>query len=180
MLREVAFYSLKERYLAGRLCYQHTRQQSELQSNMSYIIFLNGTSSAGKSTISKELQAVMNIPLWHFASDQLVEAGMLPKRENDGGPFDWRFDRPKFFDAFHACIRSIADAGNNIIVDHVIESQKWFEYLASSLIKHDVFFVGIHCPMEVFRKREEKRGDRYIGEAEYHLRHVHSYGKYDF
>jgi chloramphenicol 3-O phosphotransferase len=40
--------------------------------------------------------------------------------------------------------------------------------------------VGIYCPIDVLREREQKRGDRYIGEAEYHLRHVHSFGHYDF
>ena len=90
---------------------------------MAKVIFLNGTSSAGKSSISKELQNCLPEPFWHLASDQFIEAGMLPKRVNDGGPFDWRLNRPIFFDGFHRCIKALADAGNNLIVDHVIETQ---------------------------------------------------------
>ena len=147
---------------------------------MAKVIFLNGTSSAGKSSISKELQNCLPEPFWHFASDQFIEAGMLPKRVNDGGPFDWRLNRPIFFDGFHGCIKALADAGNNLIVDHVIESREWFTLLQTYLSRHDVFFVGVHCPVEVLREREKDRGDRYLGEAEYHLQHVHSYGAYDF
>ena len=147
---------------------------------MAKIIFLNGTSSSGKSSISKELQICLPEPFWHFASDQFVEIGMLPKRVNDGGAFDWYLNRPKFFDGFHRCIKALADAGNYLIVEHIIESQQWFVLLQSYLSEHDVFFVGVHCPIEVLRAREKKRGDRSLGEAEFHLQHVHSYGAYDF
>ncbi|WP_427978657.1 chloramphenicol phosphotransferase CPT family protein [Agarivorans sp.] len=152
---------------------------------MSKIIFLNGTSSSGKSTLAKQIQAQVAIPFWHFASDQLVEAGMLAKRENDGGDFDWKINRPKFFAAFHACIKAILDTGNNIILDHIIESEQWYNELKKILFAHDMFFVGVHCPVSILRERELARADRHIGqrycgEAEYHLTHVHSYSHYDF
>jgi chloramphenicol 3-O phosphotransferase len=152
---------------------------------MAYIIFLNGTSSSGKSTLAREIQSQSDIPFWHLASDQFVEAGMLPKIVNDGGEFDWSINRPKFFDAFHSCIKSILLAGNNIILDHIIESQEWFRELQQDLNTFDMFFVGVHCPLNVIQKREELRtdrhiGNRYLGEAEYHLAHVHTYSAYDF
>lgn len=142
---------------------------------MANIIFLHGTSSAGKSTLAKEIQNQATTPFWHFASDQLVEAGMLPKRLDDGGPFD----------AFHGCIKAVADSGNDLILDHIIESEEWFHVLRALLSTHDVFFVGIHCPIEILREREKKRedqnvGHRYLGEAEYHLKHVHTYSAYDY
>ena len=43
-----------------------------------------------------------------------------------------------------------------------------------------MFYVGVHCPIAILREREKERGDRLIGEAEYHLQNVHSYGTYDF
>ncbi|PSU50842.1 chloramphenicol phosphotransferase [Photobacterium frigidiphilum] len=152
---------------------------------MANIIFLHGTTSSGKSTLSQVIQKQSETPFWHFASDQFVEAGMLPKRVNDGGDFDWSKNRPLFFDAFHGCIKAVADAGNNIILDHIIESKEWFHYLQELLSNHDVFFVGIHCPIEVLREREINRGDgsignRYLGESEYHLKHVHTYSAYDY
>ncbi|MDX1304670.1 chloramphenicol phosphotransferase CPT family protein [Photobacterium sp.] len=152
---------------------------------MAKMIFLHGTSSSGKSTLSKAIQKQSAIPFWHFSSDQFVEAGMLPKRVNDGGSFDWSKHRPLFFDAFHSCIKAVADSGNNLILDHIIESEEWFHYLQELLSNHDVFFVGIHCPIEILREREMKRGDkdignRYFGESEYHFKHVHTYSAYDY
>jgi chloramphenicol 3-O phosphotransferase len=147
---------------------------------MACIILLNGTSSSGKSTIAKKMQKQSEIPFWHFASDQFVEIGMLPERKNDGGLFDWRVNRPKFFDGFQRCIQALADADNNLIVEHLLETKGWFDYLQANLSQHDMFFVGVHCPLDILRKREQQRGDRYIGEAEYHLKHVHSFSQYDY
>jgi chloramphenicol 3-O phosphotransferase len=53
------------------------------------IIFLNGASSSGKSTLARSLQATLAEPFLHIASDQFVAAGMLPPRRDDGGPFNW-------------------------------------------------------------------------------------------
>ncbi len=152
---------------------------------MPHIIFLHGTSSSGKTTLAGEIKKQAAVPFWHFASDQLVEAGMLPRRTLDGGLFDWAINRPKFFNAFHQCIKAILDTGNNVILDHIIESNEWYEQLKESLVSHDVFFVGVHCPIEILKQREMARsdqhiGNRYLGEAEYHLRHVHRYSNYDF
>jgi len=152
---------------------------------MSKIIFLNGTSSSGKTTLAREIKSIASIPFWHFASDQFVEADMLPRRENDGGLFDWRTNRPKFFNAFHLCIKAILDTENDMILDHIIESTGWCDELREILTGHDVFFVGIHCPVEILREREINRsdrdiGNRFVGEAEYHLKSVHSYAHYDF
>lgn len=165
----------------------HTYRQafaSNKRKLMAKVIFLHGTSSAGKSTLSKAIQSQIDLPFWHYASDQLVEAGMLPKRINDGGAFDWKINRPKFFRAFHLCIKAVLDSGNDIILDHIIESDEWYEELKVLLVEHDLFFVGVHCPIDVLREREIKRedrniGNRYRGEAEYHLTHVHSYSEYD-
>lgn len=151
---------------------------------MSRVIFLHGTSSCGKSTLARQIQAMAPIPYWHVASDQLIEAQMLPDAQTCQCPFDWPTHRPKFFAAFHGFIKAILDAGNHIILDHIIESPQWYAELQLLLSDHEVLYVGLHCPIEELRQREQQRSDRdvghrYSGEAEYHLRHVHSYSRYD-
>ena len=87
------------------------------------VILLNGASSSGKSTLATALQAALPQPFLHVSSDQLVQAGMLPHRTSDGGAFDWWHQiRPRFFAGFHRCLPAFAEAGNDLIVDHVIES----------------------------------------------------------
>ena len=144
------------------------------------IIFLNGTSSAGKSTLAKAIRQKIDEPFWHVASDQFVDANMLPQRRDEGGQFAWSVMRPRFFHAFHRCLAAIASAGNNVIVDHVIEFSTWMHELVELFVPFDVFFVGVHCPLEELESRERERGDRTIGEAYDHLQVVHTFGVYDF
>ncbi len=147
---------------------------------MSRIIFLNGTSSAGKTTLAKALQGVLDRPYFHLASDQLVEAGALPRRREEGGEFAWAEVRPRFFAGFHRSLAAYADAGNCLVVDHVLEYAEWLGECTELLAPFDVFFVGVHCPLDELERRERARGDRRIGEAGEHLQVVHTFSPYDF
>jgi chloramphenicol 3-O phosphotransferase len=125
----------------------------------------------------------MDTPYLYFSSDQLVDAGVLPdlRTVRGGEAWDWKNIRPRFFDGFHRCIGALAEAGNDLIVEHVIERRSWFEDCAQRLSKFDAFFVGVHCPLEELERRERLRGDRSIGEGRSHLEDgVHSWGPYDF
>jgi chloramphenicol 3-O phosphotransferase len=63
------------------------------------IIFLNGASSSGKSTLAKAMQEALPEPFLHVSSDHLVASGMLPARRDPDGPFAWwQQMRPRFFD----------------------------------------------------------------------------------
>ena len=149
------------------------------------IIFLNGTSGSGKSSIAKELQKKLAVPFWHVSSDQFIDAKLLPKRAFEGGRFDWSKMRPAFFQAFHNCLPAIVNAGNNIIVDHIIEEAAWWDEIQSSFKDVDVFFVGVHCSLEELEKREKQRLNenpglkRYVGESKEHLQ-THNFCHYDF
>ena len=114
-----------------------------------------------------------------MASDQFIEAGMAPSRKDRGGDFDWGVLRPKFFDGFHRVLPAFAGAGNDLIVEHIIESKSWLHDLLELLHSFDVFFVGVHCPLTELERRERERGDRQIGEARFHMK-THDYCLYDF
>ena len=135
-----------------------------------HIILLNGTSSAGKSTICKALLPKMKTPFWHFSSDHFIESGMHPKTRFDNDEFDWTEHRPLFFDAFHRSIAAFSESGIDLIVEHIIEQPEWAHQLASLLSGSDVFVVSLRCPVSELIRRERARGDRNIGEAEYHIK----------
>lgn len=138
------------------------------------VIFINGTSSAGKTTISKALQASIGVPFCYYASDQLAEKGFRPPLEFDAPPNE----RDRFFDGFHRSIPALATAGNNLIVEHIVEELSWAASLQALLSPFDVFWVGVHAPVGQLEKRERERGDRTIGEALFHLK-THKYCHYD-
>lgn len=143
------------------------------------IILLNGPSSAGKSTLARLLQQELPVPFWHFSFDHLRDSNILPMALIKSGEFDWSTTRPAVFDGFHHCLPVLAEAGNNLIVDHIIESQVWMSDLLRLFRAFDVFFVGVHCPLSELERRERERGDRRPGEAQMDFRKIHSFAEYD-
>lgn len=146
------------------------------------VIFLNGASSSGKSTLAIALQRALDEPFLHVSSDQFVSAGMLPDRREELGPFNWWNQmRPRFFAGFHRCLPALAEAGNDLIVEHVIEFPAWRDELAQLLVHLDVFLVGVFCDLDELDRREHARGDRRIGEGRSHVEEnlIHTFGPYD-
>jgi chloramphenicol 3-O phosphotransferase len=144
------------------------------------IIFLTGASSSGKTSMARCIQVAMPTPFFHVASDHLVE--MVPSRRTAEGPFAWwTAMRPRFFEAFHRCIPAIAGAGNDLIVDHLIEFDFWRAQLQDLLAGFDVFLVGVHCDLDEIDRRERQRGDRMAGEGRGHIEidRIHGLGSYD-
>jgi chloramphenicol 3-O phosphotransferase len=132
------------------------------------IIFLTGPSSAGKSTLAAALQRAMDQPFMRLSSDHLAQG--LDTRRSEQGPFAyWHSVRPRFFSGFHRSIAAFANAGNDLIVDHLIEFEAWRAELAALLGHHDVFLIGVTCSLGELTRREQARGDRRIGEAHEHV-----------
>ncbi|WP_395446365.1 chloramphenicol phosphotransferase CPT family protein (plasmid) [Aminobacter sp. UC22_36] len=146
---------------------------------MAQIIFLHGASSSGKSTIARELQARIERPFWHISIDHLRDSGVLPLSRFRSGEFAWAESRKAFFDGFHASLVAYADAGNNLILEHILDTPGWLETLSGSFAQHDVFFVAVHCPLELLIERESARGDRPLGSAKRDYETIHLGKTYD-
>lgn len=144
------------------------------------IILLNGASSSGKSTLARELQQRLPAPFWHYSIDHLNDAKVLPESRIARGEFPWPTLREAFFDGFHRSVAAFAAAGNNLVVEHIVETREWLHRLLRLLDGCDVFFVGVHCPLEELERRERLRGDRRPGEAAADLHVVHTFAGYDF
>lgn len=143
------------------------------------IIIINGPSSSGKTTLSLALQKRLKIPFIRFSFDLFIENKVLPREQIDRGNFSWPAMRPAVFDGLHLCVPALASAGNNVIFDHIIETEGWLHDLVRHLADFDVFFVGLHCSVEELERREIQRRDRRIGEARADLQIVHRFGIYD-
>ena len=143
------------------------------------IILLNGASSAGKSTLARLLQQQLPEPFMHWSFDHLRESNALPMARIRNGELDWARMRSAVFDGFHRSLAAFAKAGNNLIVDHIIEQEQWMADLVQLLAPFDVFFVAVHCPLPELERRERHRGDRRPGEATRDFQNVHSFAEYD-
>ena len=146
---------------------------------MAHIIFLHGASSSGKSTLARALRAKIDLPFWHISIDHLRDSGVLPTERYDRGDFSWSASRAAFFDGFHSSLGAYADAGNNLIVEHILDTQGWAGDLHRHFAPHDVLFVALHCPLALLIEREGARGDRPAGSAERDFRTIHQDRAYD-
>lgn len=142
------------------------------------IIFLNGASSSGKSSIAEQLLLVLETPYFCMSVD--VINGLRAKKRT--GELEADQLRPVLTRAragFHRAVAGMAHAGNDVVVDYIL-SEPWrlIDCLAvmSGL---DVVLVGVHCERAELRRREIARGDRQIGQADGQLVEVHAHGRYD-
>jgi chloramphenicol 3-O phosphotransferase len=160
------------------------------------VIVLNGTSSAGKSTLTRALQArldgawlgvgidtvvfalpkaYLDLPLWGEVFRYVpAEAGSAAPFRIATGELGHRL-----VEGMHRMVASLADAGLSVIVDHVLLEPGWLPDLTARLAGHEVLFVGVRCPLEVVVRREAERRDRTIGQAAAQFDVVHSLGGYD-
>ena len=73
---------------------------------------------------------------------------------------------------------AFAEAGLDLLVEHIVERQRWADELKVLLSPFDVFWVGVHAPLAEIERRERLRGNRQIGEGVYHLK-THAFCRYD-
>lgn len=141
--------------------------------NRGKIIFLNGVSSSGKSTLSKEI--IKSMPdYFHISLDTFDDfIGSMEDRENNHLiPVETEY-------YFHRTIAMFSDSGVNLVVDHVLFNDFTRKDCLEVLKDYPVLFVGVHCPLEELERREKARGDRNIGQAKLQLGYVHKNETYD-
>lgn len=141
------------------------------------IIFLNGTSSSGKSSIARELLDILDDDVYfHLAVDGFN--AMRTKRSLAPAELDTALRRTRM--GFHRSIAAMAEAGNGIVVDHVL-SEPWRLVDCLTVLRpEDVLFVGVRCSPAELTRREQARGDRPPGLAAQQYDLVHQHGDYDF
>lgn len=85
----------------------------------------------------------------------------------------------KLLKGMYHSIASLAETGIDLIIDDVVIDTRVLQEAVNALHTFNVLFVGICCPIEVAKQREQERADRYQGLVEAHFDIVHSHGVYD-
>jgi chloramphenicol 3-O phosphotransferase len=86
------------------------------------IIFRNGTSSSGKSSFAKELLLVLDRPYFHLSVDA-VNAMRAKARTLELEPADLDTVLARTRAGFHRAVTGMAQAGNDLVVDHVLSER---------------------------------------------------------
>jgi chloramphenicol 3-O phosphotransferase len=149
------------------------------------IIFLNGASSSGKTSILKTLQDVLPEPYLDMGIDRFI--WMMPKRYLNRPLWDDVLGKAVhagtsgrvLFSGMHHAIAAAAGAGNNIVADHVLVEKDWVNECARLFTDMPAYLIGIQCPLEVLEQRERERKDRTLGQARAQFDVIHKYTVYD-
>ncbi|NUT19858.1 MAG: AAA family ATPase [Hamadaea sp.] len=138
------------------------------------IILLNGTSSAGKSSIARELLPLLDRPYYFMPVDALNSM----RHQRPMTPEELEETLQRLAGGYHRAAAGMAWAGNDVVLDHVLRRPEWLRECVE-LFPADVVFVKVYCPLPELQRREAARGDRPIGKAESHYPLVHRHAEYD-
>ena len=161
------------------------------------VILLNGTSSAGKTTLARAIQAVSPTPVQHIALDQFRDGmpdryrGMNSKQDEPGArglnvvPVDGMTEI-RFGDVGRLTLRGMrraaaafAATGLDVVIDDMIVEHDFLRDYLEVFQDFDVTFAGVRCDLDTLRQRERSRPGRFPGTAAAHFRNVHEACDYD-
>ena len=151
------------------------------------VIVLNGTSSAGKTSIGRCLQSMLSTPWLLLGIDDLTRA--VPDKGIDDGTLlhisgtgrveigpAWR----SLETSWYGGIATMAASGTGVIVDEVfLDGRAGQERLRTALSGLEVLWVGVTCDLDIAREREAQRPDRVAGQADSQASVVHEGVEYD-
>lgn len=124
------------------------------------IIFLNGVTSSGKTSIVEALQERDDIFFYVVANDLFQEmVGEKFLRENY-----WKYLSEVIIMMYHTA-KLYSDMGKNILIDGILvereEIKPHYQQLVEILKDNPLDVVEVYCPLDICRQRNIIRGDRY-------------------
>lgn len=129
------------------------------------IIFLNGLTSSGKTSIVEALQEREDIFFYVVANDLFQEmVGEKYLRENY-----WKTLSEVIIMMYHTA-KLYSDMGKNVLIDGILvereEIAPHYQQMREILKDNPLDLVEVYCPLEICRKRNIIRGDRYETQSE--------------
>ena len=124
------------------------------------IIFLNGVTSSGKTSIVEALQEQDNPFFYVVANDLFQEMiGERFLRENY-----WKYLSEVILMMYHTA-KLYSDMGKHVLIDGILvereELKPHYKQLREILRDNPLDIVEVYCPLELCRQRNIARGDRH-------------------
>lgn len=129
------------------------------------IIFLNGVTSSGKTSIVDALQEYEE-PFFYVVANDLFEQ-MVGERflRQDY----WKHLGEVIIMMYHT-VKLYSDMGKNVLIDGILverdEVRPHYRQLLDILKDNPLDVVEVYCPLEICRERNIARGDRYETQSE--------------
>lgn len=132
------------------------------------IVFLNGVTSSGKTSIVEALQERKDIFFYVVANDlfeQMVGDKYLLEDY-------WKYLSEVIIMMYHTA-KLYSDMGKNVLIDGIIvereEIKPHYEQLLEILKENPLDIIEVYCPIDICRKRNCLREDRYEAQSEEQL-----------
>lgn len=162
------------------------------------IIFLNGSSSAGKTTLAVMLQQLLPEPYQHIALDQFRDGmpgrfrGLNAPEGTPGAlglnvvPVEMNGELitriafgahgEQVLRGMRRAVAAFARAGNHVIVDDLLFKPEYLHDYAMAFTGLDAWLIGVRCSLDEVNRRESHRSGRFPGTARSHFDEVHAHG----
>jgi chloramphenicol 3-O phosphotransferase len=162
------------------------------------IIFLNGSSSAGKTTLAIMLQQLLDEPWQHIALDQFRDGmpgryrglnspdgtpgadglNVVPTQREGERVTQIRFGRhgEQVLRGMRRAVAAFAREGNNVIIDDLLFKPDYLHDYAEALDGLEAWLIAVRCSLAVVNAREAHRSGRFPGTATSHFLEIHAHG----
>ena len=166
---------------------------------MANIIFLNGCSSAGKTTLAIKLQQLLEEPYQHIALDHFRDGmpmrlrglnspsgtpgskglNVVPIKKDGELVTSIQFGEygEQVLKNMRRSISLFQSSGTNVIIDDLLFKRAYLDDYVAVLDPTKTWFVGVKCSLEIVKAREAKRPGRFPGTATSHYEQVHEHGE---
>lgn len=152
------------------------------------IIFINGASSSGKTSLARALQEQWSGPLTYWSLDSVIS--QLPYRytgsgadANEGFPLTATPDGAheigvgvtglKLNQLSAQYLQSLAASGFDIVADFVLLNEAVLAPYQAALAQIPLLFVGLYCDPAALYQRNQQRADRAAGLSQRQQETVH-------
>ena len=165
------------------------------------VVLLNGSSSAGKTTLARALQRTWPRPLQHIALDQFRDGmagryrgmnsapgepgalglNVVPAHTPAGVATELRFGDVgrRMLKAMRRAAAAFAATGVDVVLDDLLLEPCFLHDYLVVLATFPVTFVGVRCDLATVNRREAARPGRFPGTAAAHFARVHAGCVYD-
>ena len=129
------------------------------------IIYLNGVTSSGKTSIVEALQACWDVFFYVVANDLFQEMIGEEYLKEDY----WKYLGEVIIMMYHTA-KLFSDMGKNVIIDSILVEREGiaphYDRMKEILQDNPLDIVEVYCPLEICRQRNIYRGDGYVTQSE--------------
>ena len=129
------------------------------------VLYLNGVTSTGKTTLAKAIQEKADINFYTFSNDtfqQMISRKFLTRNY-------WGYLSEAIIQAYKTA-KMMSDNGINVIYDGMVlevdELKPHYEQINKIFSDAPFIMVEVFCPLEICKQRNFERGDRGINQSE--------------